>query len=84
MNGPMLQALLEDRFKLRIHRETRQLPVYELTVARGGSRLTQFREGSCTVVDWTKFPLPTLAPGQKPCGGGVGGRKGPNITLNSS
>src|SRR5881394_3696404 len=30
MEGPMLQALLEDRFKMRLHRETRQLPVYEL------------------------------------------------------
>src|SRR5205823_2518442 len=28
MNGPMLQALLEDRFKLKLHRETREVPVY--------------------------------------------------------
>src|SRR5688572_27742021 len=27
----MLQDLLEDRFKLRVHRETRELPVYALT-----------------------------------------------------
>lgn len=32
----MLRALLEDRFKLRVHRETRQMPVYALTVARAG------------------------------------------------
>ena len=32
----MLRALLEDRFKLRVHRETRQMPVYALTVAREG------------------------------------------------
>jgi uncharacterized protein (TIGR03435 family) len=32
----MLRALLEDRFKLRVHRETRQLPVYALTVPREG------------------------------------------------
>lgn len=30
MEGPMLHALLEDRFRLTFHRETRQLPVYEL------------------------------------------------------
>jgi uncharacterized protein (TIGR03435 family) len=30
----MMRALLEDRFKLRVHRETRQMPVYALTVAR--------------------------------------------------
>jgi uncharacterized protein (TIGR03435 family) len=32
----MLRALLEDRFKLRVHREMRQMPVYALTVAQPG------------------------------------------------
>ena len=32
----MLRALLEDRFKLRVHKEMRQMPVYALTVARPG------------------------------------------------
>jgi uncharacterized protein (TIGR03435 family) len=32
----MLRALLEDRFKLAIHRETRELRVYALTVAKNG------------------------------------------------
>ena len=36
MNGPLLQKLLEDRFQLKVHRETRQAPVYALTVAKGG------------------------------------------------
>ena len=35
----MLQSLLEDRFKLVLHRETREETVYELDVARGGARL---------------------------------------------
>ena len=35
----MLQALLADRFKLVIHRETRQQPVYALVVAKGGPKL---------------------------------------------
>jgi len=34
----MLQTLLEDRFKLKVHRETRRLPEYELAVARGGRK----------------------------------------------
>ena len=34
MQGPMLQALLEDRFKLKIRRETREVPVYVLTVGK--------------------------------------------------
>jgi uncharacterized protein (TIGR03435 family) len=35
----MLQELLEDRFKLRVHRETRELPTYALTLARTDRRL---------------------------------------------
>ena len=61
MHGPMLQALLEDRFKLRIHRETRDVPVYALTIAQSGLKLTPFKEGSCTPVDRTQF-APFSAP----------------------
>ncbi|MEO5922936.1 MAG: TIGR03435 family protein [Bryobacteraceae bacterium] len=35
----MLQALLADRFKLKIHRETKELPAYLLTVAKNGPKL---------------------------------------------
>jgi uncharacterized protein (TIGR03435 family) len=35
----MLQELLAKRFKLGLHRETKDLPVYELIVAKGGSKL---------------------------------------------
>jgi uncharacterized protein (TIGR03435 family) len=35
----MLQALLADRFKLTVHRETRDLPVYTLVIAKSGSKL---------------------------------------------
>jgi uncharacterized protein (TIGR03435 family) len=45
MLGPMLQALLEDRFNLKIHRETREIPVYDLTVARGGLRMPPVQPG---------------------------------------
>jgi uncharacterized protein (TIGR03435 family) len=48
MNGPMLQALLEDRFKLKVHRETREIPVYNLTLAKAAPKLRPFQEGSCT------------------------------------
>jgi bla regulator protein BlaR1 len=35
----MLQALLADRFKLVTHREMRDQPVYDLVLAKGGSKL---------------------------------------------
>jgi bla regulator protein blaR1 len=34
-----VRAMLEDRFQLKIHREKRDLPVYNLVVAKDGSRL---------------------------------------------
>ena len=36
----MLRAMLADRFKLAVHREMRDSPVYALVTARGGARLT--------------------------------------------
>jgi uncharacterized protein (TIGR03435 family) len=35
----MLQNLLADRFQLKVHRSTRELPVYALVVARNGPKL---------------------------------------------
>jgi len=35
----MLQALLADRFGLKAHFETRELPAFALTVAKGGPRM---------------------------------------------
>jgi uncharacterized protein (TIGR03435 family) len=37
----MVQKLLADRFQLKFHRETRELPVYTITLAKGGPRLTK-------------------------------------------
>jgi len=36
----MFQSLLADRFKLQIHRETREMPEYVLTLGKGKLRLT--------------------------------------------
>jgi uncharacterized protein (TIGR03435 family) len=40
----MLQALLAERFKLVIHRETKDQPVYALVVGKGGAKLTPAEE----------------------------------------
>ena len=36
----MVRSLLDDRFQFRYHHEQRELPVYELTVAKNGMKLT--------------------------------------------
>lgn len=41
----MLQPALSDRFKLKVHNETKQLPVFELVVAKGGSKLKEATSG---------------------------------------
>ncbi len=41
----ILQPLLADRFKLKVHTETKQLPVYELVVAKGGPKLKEATAG---------------------------------------
>lgn len=43
-----LQTLLQDRFKLAVHHETKELPIYELTVSKGGPKL---QAPSCTEAD---------------------------------
>jgi uncharacterized protein (TIGR03435 family) len=80
MRGPMLQALLEDRFKLKVHRETREVPVYVMTVLKTGFKLQPLDPGSCDPRDMTKPGRPAiitpdmgfrevLQPGEKPsCG----------------
>lgn len=37
----MMQTLLAERFKLALHRETRDMPAYVFTVAKGGHRLKE-------------------------------------------
>ena len=39
--GEMLKSLLADRFQMKFHRETRDLPVLALVVAKGGSKLKE-------------------------------------------
>src|SRR5579862_7411830 len=82
MEGPMLQSLLEDRFKLKIRRETREVPVYLLTAAKGGLKLPPFKQGSCTPFDLTQVPPPPLALGEKRCPA-LGSSNGPNYTVNA-
>jgi len=75
----MLQTLLADRFKLALHRETRELPVFALTATKGGPRLAEPKGGPCNEI------MPPLdAPRQQriapPCGPGIL-RSGTGLTM---
>jgi len=59
----MLQSLLEDRFQLRVHRESREMPVYALMAGRGGFKLPPPRDGSC--VEETEVLGPLAEPGAR-------------------
>jgi uncharacterized protein (TIGR03435 family) len=86
MEGPMLQVLLEERFKLTVHHETRQLPVYELSVGKSGAKLQLSKEGSCTSYS-VDSPPPATAPGMpRPnfCGFRRTGADGLNQTLDGT
>ena len=58
----MLQSLLRDRFQLAIHKETKELAIYGLVLAKKdgklGPRLIESKEGGCTPPDPTKPPPP--------------------------
>jgi bla regulator protein BlaR1 len=70
----MFQKLLEERFKLKTHHETRELPVYSLVMARSdGTKGAQLRPSQ---VDCSAFrgSGPPPGPGQAPpqCGFRIG------------
>ena len=52
----MLQTLLADRFKVRIRRETKEVPVYAMVVGRNGTKLQKstMNETQCTATSTDK------------------------------
>jgi uncharacterized protein (TIGR03435 family) len=60
----MLQSLIEERFKAVVHGETRDLPVFFLTVAKNGSKL---KSGPCLTRE-PNTPVPPNTPQSSFCG----------------
>ena len=73
----MLQVLLADRFKLTLHRETKELAVYNLVVAKGGSKLQETKPE-----DKSADPKDALAANLAAAKGGSG--SGPSSVSGSS
>jgi uncharacterized protein (TIGR03435 family) len=51
----MLQKILTDRFGLTFHHETKQMPAYFMTVAKGGSKLQEYSPSHATPNDVADF-----------------------------
>jgi uncharacterized protein (TIGR03435 family) len=64
----MIGPLLAERFKLEFHRETRELPVYALTVLKGGPKFRDGDGGESSVypdgkggISFKNYPMDALA-----------------------
>ena len=77
----MLQTLLEERFQLRWHRETREGPVYVLTAARGGHKLRAAKDGGCAgdLEQAKKLSAPAPGRASRVCGNNWLNGSGPNL-----
>jgi uncharacterized protein (TIGR03435 family) len=74
---PLLQSLLADRFALKFHWETRELPVYALVADKSGTLLKENRDAPMTILNtrrgegrseswerkyrWNNWPAPSEA-----------------------
>ncbi len=56
--APMLQTLLEERFKVKVQKETKSSAVYILTVTNGGPKLQPAKAGSCIEMDLNNLRPP--------------------------
>ena len=68
MRGPMLRALLERRFGLKVHVETEQFQVPQLAVAPGGLKM---KEATCTI----SGPAPAPPPGDRAAAAAMAARR---------
>ena len=83
MAGPMLQVLLEDRLNLTLHRETREMPVYLLTIAKTGVKKGAFKEVVCVPQDLNRLGLPAIGQAAPAiCDRLMIMRAGPNVAVD--
>lgn len=85
----MLQTLLAERFGIKLHKETRVLPVYVLSVGKGGPKLKDSDPTTIAAIQSLgrggSAPPPPPAPGKGPPPGAIRIMNSPNgMTLDGS
>ena len=56
----MVQSLLADRFHLAAHTGSRELPVYDLVVGKGGAKFTKVKDEGTTIDSATRSGISTI------------------------
>jgi uncharacterized protein (TIGR03435 family) len=56
----MFQSVLADRFKLAVRRDTKEMPIYSLVVAKNGPKIHPVDEGDCPEVPTPQNPCRSL------------------------
>jgi uncharacterized protein (TIGR03435 family) len=64
----MLQNLMEERFRMKVHRENREVPVYDLVVDKGGAKLAPTKIRECPPSDTLTLSAQPDAAAPAPCG----------------
>ena len=83
----MVQSMLEDRFQLKVHMETRELPIYNLVVAKDGPKLKTSEDQTPPAAGGPPQPCgpvpdaPALPPFPPPTPGARGGPLDPNFVM---
>ena len=60
--GVMLRTLLEERFRLKLHRETEEVPMLAMTVSKAGLKVKPMKEGDCAPYDGSTIDFNATKP----------------------